>query len=235
MHLSECDRYSISTPFINRRYIYEYDITSAGTNIALANGLIDNETYDKLMKMSKESRVKYIGNLSKDKTFSSSLSDGFKSARKVFLDSNSLSESNIVEIRKDAIYTFEICECTEFDNIKWMLKNVYMFYMRFPNSICVYIGKEVIEPKGLGESKSYFDEFNNILKYYTENYSYKKNAEWWRSVCTRYKYRKYPLEAYRQYMSNGQIELNEHGEIVIEYNWLNIFTPLTLNLIGPRQ
>ena len=92
----------------------------------------------------------------KDKEFSDRLSQKFAEMRAVFIDSNSLADSDIISVKKDAIFTIKECDVTMFGNIHFAEKNRYSSYIRFSNigDIEIYYSDNGMDIKGLGESST---------------------------------------------------------------------------------
>lgn len=97
--------YTSDIKLITDTIITEYDIKSAGMNILFDLGLISESLFNDLKNMDKLDRNVYIGKmLRNNKEMNKSLNDGFKLARELFFKNNNLNDSDILSIKKDAIF-----------------------------------------------------------------------------------------------------------------------------------
>lgn len=97
--------YTSDVRYIKDTVITEYDIKSAGMNILFDSGYFNEEQYNKLKNTSKYERNVIIGKmLRNNKRMNEVLMNGFKIARKIFIESNNLNDSDILSIKKDAIF-----------------------------------------------------------------------------------------------------------------------------------
>lgn len=115
--------------FFVSRELFEYDIESAGFNILKRFNLVNKDTINKIESMDKKQRQIYIGVMMKeDRDMVSKINDGFIEARRLFFHHNNILDSDVLSIKKDAIFTFKRCHNTVFDNIKFIEKNNYTSY-----------------------------------------------------------------------------------------------------------
>ncbi|QQO92820.1 hypothetical protein CPT_Madawaska_170 [Staphylococcus phage Madawaska] len=97
--------YTSDVRYIKDTVITEYDIKSAGMNILYDSGYLNEEQYNKLRNTQKYERNVIIGKMLKNnKDMNKALMDGFKIARKIFIENNNLKDSDILSIKKDAIF-----------------------------------------------------------------------------------------------------------------------------------
>ena len=133
--------------------IIEYDMKDAGFNIIKEYRLLPERTIKDLEMLGKGiDRHIAIGKMQgKDKEFSDRLSQKFAEMRAVFIDSNSLADSDIISVKKDAIFTIKECDVTMFGNIHFAEKNRYSSYIRFSNigDIEIYYSDNGMDIKGL--------------------------------------------------------------------------------------
>lgn len=134
--------------------IREYDLKSAGFNLLKYFKLVPEKNLIRLEKMSKDNRQKEIGMMQrKDKGLINSLKDAFTEARKLFFKANNIEDSDILAIKKDAIFVIDkICYNTIFDNLEFRCKNTYLGYM-YINKLEIYYknNKSPIELKGISD------------------------------------------------------------------------------------
>ncbi|QDJ97883.1 hypothetical protein PALS2_258 [Staphylococcus phage PALS_2] len=97
--------YTSDVRYIKDTVITEYDIKSAGMNILYDSGYLNEEQYNKLRNTQKYERNVIIGKmLRSNKKMNEVLMNGFKIARKIFIENNNLKDSDILSIKKDAIF-----------------------------------------------------------------------------------------------------------------------------------
>ena len=137
--------------------IIEYDIHAAGPSICREFKLLPESLLDEIDKMDKKSKNIKIGLIQrKDREFAKKLQNGFITARKWFIESNEISEDDIVSIKKDAFFIARRnCTKVDFGNIHFRSKNFYSSYFRL-NKLEFYVStsKHIIDIKGLGQGKS---------------------------------------------------------------------------------
>lgn len=134
--------------------IIEYDIKDAGFNIIKHYGLLPPDVIKELDKLEKMERHITIGKMQgKDKDFSKALMDKFAEVRAVFVSANNLSDSNIISVKKDAIFTVGECNKIKFGRIEFAVKNKYTSYLRFIDNrdIEIYYNGDM-DIKGMGDS-----------------------------------------------------------------------------------
>lgn len=97
--------YTSSVKYITDTVITEYDMKSAGMNILREMNYLNDNQYERLKDTEKYERNVIIGKmLRKNKNMNHDLNEGFKLARKIFMDQNNLNDSDILSIKKDAIF-----------------------------------------------------------------------------------------------------------------------------------
>lgn len=227
--------------------IIEYDIQEAGFNIIKYFKLLSESEIESLNKLTKKNRHIKIGLIQKkDKEFAKVLNNAFAEARKLFLYSNNLTESNIVSIKKDAIFVFDKrCKVKEFGNIKFRIKNNYFAYMNLSNNE-FYINKDIVDVKGISDEcvnkhRDYMIDFIQIfakllsfsdresaVKFLISFITYYKNRElelgYYRELNKRSMYRVIDLSLKdKYYFSDTGSELEN---LNIMYNYIEILRPL---------
>lgn len=159
--------------------IIEYDIHDAGFSIIKQFHLLPDAKIKELGILEKGGeRHRAIGMLQRDdKVLSKSLSDKFAEIRMFFISANKLTDNEIISVKKDAIYTIGPCEKLSFGTIKFVAKNRYTSYIRFPDiqNLEIYYSSDGIDVKGLGDSainrhRLYMMEFlRNIISLIEDN------------------------------------------------------------------
>lgn len=136
--------------------IIEYDIQDAGFSLIRQYHLLPDEKIKELSLMEKGGeRHRAIGMLQRDdKVLSKALSDKFAEVRMIFIAANNLTDNDIISVKKDAIYTIGPCQRLKFGCIRFVPKNRYTSYVRFPNvqNLEIYYSPEAMDIKGIGDS-----------------------------------------------------------------------------------
>lgn len=249
--IGDNDNYIISDDFIVSDII-EYDMHEAGWSIIQNERLVPPEIMESLSKLDKHARHIEIGKLKyKIKGFQKELSRCFRKYRLMFIAANNLSESDIVSIKKDAIFVKKYCYNTDFgDNVIFAEKHSYSAFMKI-NRLEFYWGSDnVLDIKGISDANLELHK-NHMMKFLHRmiyKIAFADNHE-----CIRYiikfmnDYKKYQLDAgyYRPFNSTPfypmMIDGVEHPvEYIskdylpmcdISYNYVNILVPI-LNIVN---
>lgn len=135
--------------------IIEYDMRDAGFSLIKQYKLLPEEIIRRLSGIEKHQRHIEVGKIQgKDKEFSKALSNKFAEIRKLFIESNKLTDDEIISVKKDAIFTIGFCSKTKFGGILFNQKNHYSSYIRFPNvrDLEIYYSSDNIDIKGMSDS-----------------------------------------------------------------------------------
>ena len=135
--------------------IIEYDMRDAGFSLIKQFGLLPPEKIRQLEQIPKgEARHIEVGKLQgADKVFSKALSDKFAEMRTIFIHSNGLTDDRLVSVKKDAIFTIGECTKLKFGLVRFLAKNTYSSYIRFPNinNLEIYYALGKLDIKGMGD------------------------------------------------------------------------------------
>ena len=137
--------------------IIEYDLYHANTSLMRFYNLCPTKLIDKIDSLTKMSREVYVGKLQRDnKEFSKALMKSFDDAMKLFLDTNGITEDNIISIKKDAAFVVnkKVVQ-TDFDCLHFRPKNEYIGY--------ALIGLYEIYFKSNGED-AWLSEFEGVVR-----------------------------------------------------------------------
>lgn len=119
-----------------------------------------------LERMDKTDRVVAFGKYMRD---SENLKYEFKSAlvdiRKIFFINNDLVDSDIISIKKDAIFTTKSCDNTQFGHCNFVEKNKYSSALLLPKYE-IYYNKEKIDIKGISDTA--YDRLEVIINWLKE-------------------------------------------------------------------
>lgn len=157
--------------------IIEYDMKDAGFNLIQQHILLNPNQIRTLSSLEKEERHRAIGLLQRDdKEFSKALLNKFAEIRAIFISANSLSDNDIISVKKDAIFTIGPCNKLNFGRIEFVLKKRYSSYIRFTDNmnIEIYYNSEDMDIKGIGDNainrhRLYIIEFIKSIISYLEN------------------------------------------------------------------
>lgn len=206
--LYERDTYLTDLPCIINSYIREYDISKANINILLYNNLISEEEYQHLFYLAKKEREITVGKMQlKSKEINEAIKNGFKEARYLLYMNNSLTESNIVSVKKDAVYTLNRdLVYTKFRNIEFKLKNVYTSFYHIDKLEFYFRSgtNEILDIKGMGEEsislhKHYLLDFFSYIFSLAETESLSIVIKELKGFLEAYKTRSLELGYYREF------------------------------------
>lgn len=163
--LFQRDSYTVPESYVINQ-IYEYDISKANINILYEKGVIDDNLYDTLYNSDKKSREVYVGIMQKNGDIARTLSDGFRDFRHMLFESNKIADSEVISIKKDAVFVTRPLTNTKFGKVEFKLKNVYNLMIKL-NTLEIYFGIDsitrefIIDIKGIKDEK--LDKYNNYL------------------------------------------------------------------------
>ena len=230
--------------------IYEYDMKRGGLSVIKEYSLLPQEEIEKLEKEEKKTSTINIGKLHhKFKGLASKMNEGFMKARLLFGELNELKDSDIVSIKKDAIFTRKYCSVNQItDNILFREKNAYDAFIRI-GKIEFYWSPEKMDVKGISDERLIYHkdilEFISRIIQYMVRYDNKSALKLIVKYMNDYKKRTLPINFYREFNADSKfifmldestvLQLDNIGEehireLKIEYNYLNILVPL-MNLL----
>lgn len=240
-----------SDTFINKNIIYlfntiiyEYDIKSAGINLAKFYNLLPAETIEKLLALPKQKRVVAEGVLKREnKEYNEASKKAFQDIRKLFLDTNALEESDIVSIKKDAFFVTKKLDALKFKNVVFVEKNKYTSYIRLGHNE-FYYSPEKLDIKGLNDSLIELHKEGIIQLIITffdtmETKDKRSQLTFMRKIMTDYKFLNLPIDFYREFNMTSKFNCKEDGltyeeywddkkeDLDIMYNLQNIIIPLS--------
>lgn len=209
--------YTAPYSYIRSTFIREYDIQKANINALLSNGIITQKEYDWFCIIPKQQREEYIGKMAKNNKeikLASIIIDTIKEARRLFIETNGLSESSILSIKNDALYIInDIPTYTDFGNMHFILKNVYTSYyhIQIPRGLEMYYSLdrvnnlEKLDIKGISDGnlevyhEPFMVDFLKTLFYSIETDPIKDSIELIKAFYTKYINRDLDIEYYRQF------------------------------------
>lgn len=229
--------------------IIEYDIKHANTSLMRYYKIYPSEKLDAIDKMPKAKREYTVGMLCRDdKAISKKLTKSFDDIMTTFLETNDLTEDDLISIKKDAAFVINHKVKTRvFGCVEFAIKNSYCAYLKIPQYE-FYIKKDgTADVKGIGDRDALDLHKGGILKFVNtviELYS-KRNieelSEYLHEFVEVYKKRELPFEYYREFNSQsayisydemgGTVVLDEMDESMIDeiditFNYVNVILPI---------
>ena len=189
--------------------IYEYDISKANINILYELGIIDDLTYNTLYVADKHYREVKVGLMQKNREISKALSEGFKFFRQRLFETNQIQDTEVVSIKKDAVFVTRPLMHTDFGRVHFVQKNKYGLMIK-SGALEVYYGYDsvtqdhLIDIKGIRDSKleaydSYFVYILISVLYLVSTRSYKDALGTLNSFISKYLALQLPVSAYREF------------------------------------
>lgn len=229
--------------------ITEYDIRHANTSLMRYYDIYPSEKLDAIDKMPKAKREYVVGMLCRnDKTINKKLSKSFDDMMLKFLESNELTEDDLISIKKDAAFVINRnVKKRIFDCVEFAIKNSYCAYIKIPQYE-FYIKKDkTVDVKGIGDKDALKLHENGILEFINtviDLYSKQDTEELSRYLhefMEVYKNRELPFDYYREFNSQsafishdemgGTVILDELddsmiSDIDITFNYVNVIMPI---------
>ena len=148
-------------PYIVGQYITEYDMSKANISVLYQAGVINKDLYNELYNSEKFYREKYIGMMERNNPKISEIkADYIAKYRKAFIESNEISDNEILAIKNDAIFVLgQRRNITHFDEVvNFRIANVYNLYMKIGIIELYYgvdsiTGEEIFDVKGINDRK----------------------------------------------------------------------------------
>lgn len=218
--------------------IMEYDIKRAGINIAREYNIIDNDTYNKLINMPKDDSNKALGRIQIDNAdFINRLKLAFIDTRKRFFELNQLDDSDIISIKKDAIFITKPCAITNIGNfIEFRIKNTYTSYIRLDKNIELYYNSDHIDVKGINSNKlklheNYMLDLFNKFFIKMETDTPEDVISYMRRFIDKYKRKELDSGYYRRFDSVSDFDVNlPEGEYIFNADIHKEYIDIQYNL-----
>lgn len=169
-----------SIQFIFHGNIQEYDMEAASVSVCEHDKLLPEEVIRELKLMPKHQRTVKMGKLQRDdKVFSENLLAGIRAIRKKFIETNNLSEDEIISLHSDACFINTSRPIiSKIEGVNFRKKNGWNSYIRYKGIEMFYkndIKNNYIDYKNVPEElvQQHTLGFNVYLKKvfgYLENY-----------------------------------------------------------------
>ena len=153
--------YASKVEYIVDSTIREFDISKANISILRDANVLSENDYQYYLQCSRMERQIAIGKLQgSDPKISEILKSGITNARKIFMDSNSIDDSEVLYIRNDAIAIVGqrvIRNLTISEHVSFRQSAQYTSFYKFKAIDFLYFydpvtNTEVLDVKGLGET-----------------------------------------------------------------------------------
>lgn len=143
-------------PYLFNRRIVEYDMENAGLSLIKEYQLLPKETIERIESYrSKQEQKVIIGKMERtNKELVQRKKEAFASAREEFYHINGLEETDIIGVRKDAIFTTKECRNQRIGKyINFRPKNVYSSFLRIGTRKIelYYRAPDIIDVKGISD------------------------------------------------------------------------------------
>lgn len=226
--------YTVPLQYCIATNIYEYDIQKANINVLYSLGKIDIHQYNAFMNMTRMQRQVTIGKMIRDdNVLYKELAAGIIEYKKKLFIANDIQEAEVMSIKNDAVFTTRILNITEFDNIKFVLKNSYTSFIKL-KSLEVYFRSDQINGIYVIDVKGIKDELLELhtpmiykicdILYLIESGDIVYAMQECNNFYTDYISRKLPVSFYRELTPDGKYHIDSmtHYYFVPEANQTDI-------------
>lgn len=142
--------------YIKNGVITEYDMKNGGISILHHNKYITEKEFEYLNSLDKLEKNVIVGKWLKDNPdISKALMEGFIEAREIFFEENEIEDSQVLAIKKDAIFLIDKIVDKEVLNEDYTFrkKNQYTSYIKLSNNEFYYsLQKDILDIKGFDEN-----------------------------------------------------------------------------------
>lgn len=199
-------------PFLFNTEIIEYDMRNGGFSITKEFGLLPEEKIKELDKMNKEERKVALGKIQRSNpSYKEATKVGFRDARQLFFELNELEDSDIISVKKDAIFTTKHVKTTKVGKyIEFRPKNWYTSYIQLRKNLELYYNPNQIDVKGIRDDLLKYHE-NYLLKtikmffHKMETEDHVTVIEYMKRFIDKYKRRELEAGYYRQFDNKSEL------------------------------
>lgn len=249
MELYDMDNYKTDYPYIFNRDIIEYDMKSANTSLAREFKLLPESKIKEIEAMGKEKRVITIGKIKRDdKDYHAKEKAAFALARKMFFEQNHLEASDVIAIKRDAIFVARHVKHEKVgEYINFRKKNQYTSFLNLKPLEIYFNRTNGLDVKGISDDvyeERHADYFGSIIyDIISRAESGNKSAvlQYIKIIFDDYKWLNLPTEFYREFNAmsgyrylDGEVSNLEYrenkSELDIGYNF-KILTNITKMLL----
>lgn len=221
--------------------IVEYDMRDAGFSLIKEFKLCNQKIINKLAKMSKARRNKSVGILQKKKEFANTLNEKYVEARRLFFEANELDETDILAIKRDAIFVLKYCKHTKFGEIEFRVKNTYTSYL-YMNGFEFYYYRNKLDVKGFNQEPHQEYMLDTIAEFckLMENSDETTVKKFMKKFITYYRNKELEIGYYREMDTNSLYKtfskcfdfdifvdsFYDYDNLDISYNYYNYLVPM---------
>ena len=236
--------YSIGLPYISN-IITEYDLQKANISALKYYNIIDDNQYNKYLKIPKQTREVEIGlMIKKNPEIYNYIKNGIHKAKELFFKINNIKDNEVVSIKNDAIFLTgsRSIQCNINNSFIFIPKNTYTFYMKTIYNMEIYYSynqisnSESIDVKGIKNSKleyhrNYMINFICTILYMIQTCTIEDTLKYYNNFYNDFITLKLPVEYYREFNSISKFKINDYLVDNIQEDakkYLNINNNITL-------
>lgn len=244
-YLDKSIEYLISTEII------EYDIKSAGYSLSRKYNLLEESVLEDLRLADKKSRQIKIGLLCRDRpSYNEALKKAFIDIRREFFIANSITDDQVLSIKKDAIFLFRHVQNVNFgQDVTFVEKNRYSSYF-YINKKEFYLSPTGLDVKGIADDKlelhrDYMLDFMYHIFRMMETTDFKYIRKELVEFTNHYKARNLDIGYYRELNGDSAFRMIDDfcgydigidnvdnvDDVNISYNWMNYIRPIIAILL----
>ena len=240
--------------YLISKRIMEYDMKDAGFNLIKYYDLLPKKDIKYLSSISKSDRKIQIGLYQRsDKDLAKKLTKSFAMMRKIFFNANSISDEDVIAIKKDAIFIIgKEFEHVKFNNVEFVQKHKYTSYHKFGNIEMYYRdSNSSLDIKGIRDGlliyhEEYFMKFLKRIFRYLEYNEQRGLIRYIKKFNNKYLNRELDIKYYRElspdsvysfnnefignskYFKAGIMYADEYliNKVDISYNYKNYILPI---------
>lgn len=210
--------------YLFNKEIFEYDMKDAGFSITKEFHLLPDKEIKSLDKLGKASRKRKLGIIQRDdEKYKNDLKASFQIARKSFFEENDLEDSDIISVKKDAIFTCKRCKNQKLgDYIDFREKNQYSSYIRLGKKLEFYYSFSKLDVKGINEEKlklhdEYLLSFISLYFKKMETDEPKNVIGFTKRFIDKYKSFQLPVGYYRNFNQDSDFTVIDDDTMYMEY------------------
>lgn len=183
--------------------IIEYDMKEAGFNIIRTFDLLDQYTIQRLTKLTKYERTIEIGKIQRaNKKFRHDFKTAFIGVRKMFMEGNNLTDTDILSVKNDAIFTLKTCPNTTFGEHIRFIPTYYTSYY-YMGGVEFYYHPLFTDVKGISDDnlrkhEGYMIDVLNTYFRFNEEGNTSRSIAFTKDLLYYYKRRELDVGYYRE-------------------------------------
>lgn len=209
--------------YLFNKEIIEYDMKRAGLNLIKEFKLMDKNIIHRLEKLEKGACDRRIGIMQRDDNkFAKSLSQAFQTARKLFFELNQIEYTDVLSIKKDAIFMLKECPYEHIgSHIYFREKNQYSSYIHL-GKLELYYNPYTLDVKGISDDRLLFHE-DYMIKFLKQFFQKMETTDipttisFLRRFIDKYKKRELEIGYYREFNNKSKYH-TIYGDILDDWN-----------------